>query len=345
MVATVVVKCTISTVGIIGNGFVIVILLSTMRKSLADTTRWLILNLAICNFCDVAVYVPLRVYDMLTSLTKQGRGFVTEACCQAVSYVACTFSAVGFFTIATISLVRYLLICHPLKARRCLTSKNTLIGIVALWLLAAITALPLPLRFTYVAKVYLWEGEMDVCLLDVLNDETIGSDWKMYYTAIFTLYFLFPVISLTYFYTAIFLQLHENQDDLQNTNMANAVKSRKCLAKRLLYIAVLFVLLHSPMFLVYLLMTFGVKLKSNPVFAMVFIETMVTVHAALNPFIYCAQSRSLFTRRLFKFLSSGDTSVVGPDSPAIMTRRNGLTTSAQLSLLREEGNLRLKCEL
>ena len=335
MLTMVVVNFTIAIVGIIGNGFVIVILLRTLHKSIVDTTRWLILNLAVCNFCDLAVYVPLRNFDMLTSFKNQGQGFISDTCCQAVSFMRVTFAAVGFFTIAAISLVRYLLICHPLKARHCITTRNTLMGILGFWIFAGLTALPFPLRFTYVAKVYLWDRKMNVCLLDVLNDESNAFDWIVYYTIISAVYFALPLISSTYFYTAVFRQLHENQDDFQTTKMGNTLKSRRKLANCLLFIAILFVLLHSPMFLVYLLMTFGVELKSNPLFTMIVIETLTTINAALNPFIYCAQSRSLFRKRMFKFLSNGEISV-GPESPTVTRKRQrheGITSSTPLSLL------------
>ena len=338
MITMVAINFTIALVGIIGNSFAIVVLSRTVHKSVVDTTSWLILNLAICNFCDLAVYVPLRNLNILTSFNNQGRGFISDTCCRTVSFIRITFAAVGFFTIAAISLVRYLIICHPLKARRFITTRNTLMGILGFWIFSASTSLPFPLRFTYVAEVYLYDRRMDVCLLDVFNDESKASDWIIYYTIISTVYFVLPLVSSTYFYTAVFIELHGNQDDLQTTIMAKTLKSRRNLAKRLLFVAALFVLLQSPMFLVYLLMTFGVELKSNPLFTMIVIETLTTINAALNPFIYCAQSRSLFRKRMFKFLNGGDISAV-PENPTITTRKKQLqdrmATSTPLSLLLE----------
>ena len=338
MITMVAINFTIALVGIIGNSFAIVVLSRTVHKSVVDTTSWLILNLAICNFCDLAVYVPLRNLNILTSFNNQGRGFIFDTCCRTVSFIRITFAAVGFFTIAAISLVRYPIIWHPLKARRFITTRNTLMGILGFWIFSASTSLPFPLRFTYVAEVYLYDRRMDVCLLDVFNDESKASDWIIYYTIISTVYFVLPLVSSTYFYTAVFIELHGNQDDLQTTIMAKTLKSRRNLAKRLLFIAALFVLLQSPMFLVYLLMTFGVELKSNPLFTMIVIETLTTINAALNPFIYCAQSRSLFRKRMFKFLNGGDISAV-PENPTITTRKKQLqdrmATSTPLSLLLE----------
>ena len=333
-IAIISLKCIISIVGSVGNGIVIYVLLSTMRKSKVDTTKWLILNLAICDLFDVAIYEPIRIYDMMNPFTRQGKGSVSEGMCKTVSFITQTFAAVGLLTVAAISLVRYLLICHPLKARRCLTWKNTVVGIVGIWIIAALTILPFPLHFTYVAKVHLWGGDMDVCLTELFGEESI--DWMVYYTLIFIFYFLLPVISLMYFYTVIFRQFHANENHLHDTKMAKAMKARRSLAKLLLFIAILFVLLHTPLFLLFLAMTFGAELKSNPVFTIVCIETLSTANAALNPYIYCAQSRSFFRKRMFKFLSTVDTSVGTENSPSVARKtgtEDGIIPSIKLSSL------------
>ncbi len=52
---------------------------------------------------------------------------------------------------------RFLLIGYPLKAKQILTKWNVRISILVIWIVAIVTTLPLPIRFTFVAVAHFKE--------------------------------------------------------------------------------------------------------------------------------------------------------------------------------------------
>ncbi len=76
---------------------------------------------------------------------------------------------------------RFLLIGYPLKAKQILTRWNVRISILVIWIVAIVTTLPLPIRFTFVAvahfkEVWLW-------IMHKLNDHSkyvVVSDYNLF---------------------------------------------------------------------------------------------------------------------------------------------------------------------
>ena len=84
---------------------------------------------------------------------------------------------------------------------------------------------------------------MYVCVIELFGEKTM--DCMVYSMLIFVRYFLLPGISLMYFHTVIFRQFRANEDHLQDTKLTKAMKAGRSFAKRLLFIANLFVLLPA----------------------------------------------------------------------------------------------------
>ncbi len=75
------------------------------------------------------------------------------------------FLPIIFFLI--IYFPRFLLIGYPLKAKQILTKWNIRISILLIWVVAIITTLPLPIRFTFVAVAHF--KEVRICIMHNLD--------------------------------------------------------------------------------------------------------------------------------------------------------------------------------
>ena len=298
------INCLVIVLGALGNGFVLYFLIRYRRRTRQSTTPYLLINLAVCDFFVTTVHQPLRVIDILLPFATHGPVGITLTYCKVTFFLASIFSAVGFHTLVLIGLERYLMICLPFKSKTWVTVSNTFKAIAAIWIIAFVCVLPLPVHFTYIAKVSLSGTDLDFCFADLFGTESSG--WVIYYTIVFIMYYAIPVISLVHFYVRIFQTLNKDIKDLPtgDADQAKMVRKRKSLAKLLLSIAILFVVLHSPFFIGFLMMTYGYRGPKNPIFALLLGESLVTMNSAIDPFIYCAQSRSFFKRKMFSILSS-----------------------------------------
>ena len=318
------INCLVIVLGALGNGFVLYFLIRYKRRTRNSTTRYLLINLAVCDFFVTTIHQPLRVLDILLPFATHGPVGITLTYCEVTAFFANLFASVGFHTLVLIGLERYLMICLPFKSKTWVTVKNTLKCIAAIWIIAIACVLPLPVHFTYIAQVSLSGTELDFCFADLFGEESSG--WVIYFTIEFIMYYVFPVISLVHFYAMIFRTLNRDICELPtgDPGQARMVRKRKSLAKVLLSIAIIFVVLHSPYFIGFLMMTYGFKGFQNPIFGLLLAESLVTINSAIDPFIYCAQSRSFFKRKMFSVLSSSveDRNSRKARSPLLSTYRD-----------------------
>ena len=288
----------------LGNGSVIVFIMK-YRRMRSNTTAYLVLNLAICDFTIAVLHTPMRLVDILVP-KHDGSVHITIAYCQVSGFFTSLISGVGYYTVALISLERFLLICYPLQTKGMLSISRTLKVLAGVWALSFFAALPLPICFTFVTKANINGQFLTFCMNNFFGKDNLSG--QMYYLFLFFFYFLVPVCTITFAYVRIFVTLHKNEMENANVDgvMQKVMMQRKRLAKVMLSVAIVFTVLHTPYFVTFLFISFGFPIPNNPITTLLIIEYLSLLNACFNPFIYSAYSRTFFRRKMMAFLSTND---------------------------------------
>lgn len=300
----------------LGNGSVIFFIIK-YRRMRHNVTAYLVLNLAVCDFTGAVLHQPMRLVDILVPL-HDGAVTITKTYCQVTGFFASLFSGVGYYTVALISLERFLLICYPLETKGMISVKKTIRVLVLVWILALLACLPLPISFTFVCRANIDGTVLTFCMSDILNVNNKAG--HMYYIFLFILYFIIPVVVITFAYVRIFITLNATAMDGNNTDrvLEKVMVQRKRLAKIMLCVAICFTVLHTPYFVTFLLISVGFPVPQNPITTLLIIEFLPLLNAVFNPFIYSANSRIFFRRKMLAFLSTNDDDSLRKKSSASM---------------------------
>jgi neuropeptide Y receptor len=165
-----------SLMGIIGNIFVIFIVLFLAKSNIPQTSHnCFIVNLALSDFVLCLFTMPLNIYRSL----KIYMTFPPAFCKLADSFPAINIY-VSSLTIVTISIYRYLVVCYPYK--QIIGTFSTFIIMISIWLLAIGAASPL---FIYSRSIPAYdEGLIDTMVKVICsqskNDSCEIKSYKMY---------------------------------------------------------------------------------------------------------------------------------------------------------------------
>ena len=263
-----------------GNGFLIVFIARHWKQTHRNVTAILILNLAVCDFINAVCYQPMRLVDILV-YHEENLMF-----CQVSGFFSSFFSGVGFMLMVAIAQERFLLICYPFKAKRFLTLRNTVIVMVCIWACVVICAIPIPIGFIFVLEVPLETGIARFCLVNVSAMDDFRGD--IYFGCVFAMFFVAPLIVVTYSYVRIFKTLrHAFPGNKQNNSGAlRMLQQRQSLAKVMLSTAIIFVVSQGPHWLTFLINMCGYEIKNNPIFTLLLVELLTMISPVMNPIVY-----------------------------------------------------------
>ena len=287
---------------IFGNGYVIYCI-CRHRRFRKNIAAYLVLNLALCDLFNAAVFQPMSLVDILLPFSHKYR-IQNPVYCKTTGFLLSFVQAVTFHTILAISQERLLLICYPFKAKGWLTVQKVKAVLLFIWLSSFCATLPIPMFFAFVETIRLKEANVTICLSLAKDDQLNG---QIYYVILFILYFLIPVIVISASYTRIFYTLSRNMHGVQRNdeNVRRLMQSRKSLAKMMLAIAGLFALSHGPYFCTFLYISLGGTVEHNPLFAVLMLQFLPLLSSSLNPIIYSIRA----TKRqgdMLNFLSGAD---------------------------------------
>ena len=325
----------------LGNGFLIFFIFRNWRVTRRNVTAFLVLNLAICDFINVIVYQPMKLADLFLYQEDPGSGSLVF--CKVTGYFSSFFAGVAFCCMVAISVERMLLICHPFSAKRYLTFRNLVIVMVVIWTLVSLTALPLPILFTFVVRLELENSHATFCLFDPYTPK----NGTIYIWFVTILYFVLPVVVISVAYTRVFLTLNKSlaTKEYENEGIRRMNAQRKSLAKMMLSIALIFVVSIGPHFIVVITLAMGFQIKKNPIFIMVLIDIFAMISPMMNPFVYTVKPQ-VFRRGVTRgssevsqqaaYDSRVRTSLYRPDVPLIrnsagMDQSRSSNTSRQSS--------------
>ncbi|NWI92465.1 GALR2 protein, partial [Pitta sordida] len=268
-------------VGTVGNGLVLAVLLRNGQVKYT-TTNLFILNLAMADLCFIIFCVPFQA----TIYTLDGWLFGAFAC-KVVHFVIYLTMYASSFTLAAVSIDRYLAIRYPLKSRDLRTSQNAGVAIVAIWSLSLLFAGP---YLSYYQIIHY--HDMPICV-------PIWEDQRRKVLDILTFVFgyLLPVtvVSLAYIRTVKFLWT--SVDPIERNSESQ--KAKRKVTKMIVAVAILFCLCWLPHHLVILCFWFGYFPFNWTTYACRLASHCLSyTNSCLNPIVYALISKHF--RKRFK---------------------------------------------
>ncbi|XP_072725636.1 galanin receptor type 3 [Ciconia boyciana] len=267
--------------GTVGNGLVLAVLLRNGQVKY-NTTNLFILNLAMADLCFIVCCVPFQA----TIYTLDGWLFGAFAC-KAVHFLIYITMYASSFTLAAVSVDRYLAIRYPLKSRDLRTSRNAGVAIAAIWSLSLLFAGPYLSYYQIVHYhrvpicVPIWEDQRRK-ILDILT---------------FVFGYLLPVsvVSLAYARTIKFLWT--SVDPIER--ISESRKAKRKVTKMIVAVAILFCLCWLPHHLVILCFWFGHFPFNRATYACRLASHCLSyANSCLNPIVYALISKHF--RKRFK---------------------------------------------
>ncbi|XP_038073895.1 somatostatin receptor type 2-like [Patiria miniata] len=264
-----IVTCILCSMGLLCNGFIIVILIRFPNmKTLANN---FILNLALADFFFMVTFL------FLSHQLKTGRWVFGAFLCRIiVPYDAMTqFLVIDFVMIMSID--RYFAICLPIKSMNFRTLRNGRITSAVIWLVAMLSTLPL-----WIYTVHICQNGSCLCLAGVSSSHNPADNrWWNIYTIIIG--FCVPLIIICICYLLILHQLLRNP--MQDSKNSSRRAARR-VAILVICIIIVFILCFLPFYVVqFVLSTLE---ETNNIIAMVYVVTwsLMYSHSIINPIVY-----------------------------------------------------------
>lgn len=139
--------CTLGALVAVGNGLVIAVIASSV-SGWSHSSRLVLLSLAAADTALALLVVPLNLYRSLAlgpgaEEEGAGAGGGEPSYCRAVAFVNSSLFGASLYSLAGVSLERYVAVFFPLHYRRLLSRRRVVLLIVAAWLLPVLLLLPL----------------------------------------------------------------------------------------------------------------------------------------------------------------------------------------------------------
>uniref|UniRef100_A0A8C9TVH3 Galanin receptor 2a n=1 Tax=Scleropages formosus TaxID=113540 RepID=A0A8C9TVH3_SCLFO len=308
-------------VGTVGNGLVLAVLLrSGQMNAKKKTTNLFILNLCVADLCFIVFCVPFQA----TIYTLEQWVFGSFLCRAVHFFIFLTMYA-SVFTLATVSLDRYLAIRYPLRSRELRTPRNALASICCLWGLSLVFSGP---YLSYYQQMDL-NGSV-VCIPVWGPRERQAMD-----VCTFLFGYLVPVFVLGLTYARTIRHLWRAVDPLEGASESRRAKRK--VTKMIIIVAALFCLCWLPHHLVIMCMWFGHFPLNQTTYALRILSHLVAyANSCLNPIVYALVSkhfrkgfRKAFGCTLLRETALGRVQVA-PAAPTVSTAEVASTEVSQI---------------
>uniref|UniRef100_H3BCE7 Galanin receptor 2 n=2 Tax=Latimeria chalumnae TaxID=7897 RepID=H3BCE7_LATCH len=262
-------------VGTVGNSLVLAVLLRNGQMN-NNTTNLFILNLGIADLCFIIFCVPFQA----TIYTMDGWVF-GPFMCKAVHFFIYLTMYASSFTLAAVSLDRYLAIRYPLRSRELRTPKNALTTICIIWGLSLIFSGP---YLSYYQEI-LHPQNVTVCF-PVWGIQ----QRKIMDICTFVFSYIIPVLILSLTYARTIRYLWTSVDPIEN--MSESKKAKRKVTKMIIIVAVLFCLCWLPHHLVILCFWYGYFPLNQVTYAFRILSHLLSyANSCLNPIVYALVSK------------------------------------------------------
>ncbi|XP_078520407.1 galanin receptor 2b-like [Lissotriton helveticus] len=260
--------------GIVGNSLVLAVLLRNGQMN-HNTTNLFILNLSVADFSFIIFCVPFQA----TIYSLEGWVFGSFMCKAVHFFIYLTMYA-SSFTLAAVSVDRYLAIRYPLRSRELRTPCNAVATMAVIWGLSVLLAGP------YLSYYDLLEyGSSHFCM-----PGWVPWNRKLMDTGTFVLGYVLPVLVVSLSYTRTIKFLWTAVDPLED--MSESKKAKRKVTKMIIIVTVLFCLCWLPYHVVVLCYLYGDFPFNQATYAFRLLShCMAYANSCLNPIVYALVSK------------------------------------------------------
>ncbi|CAH1253796.1 NMUR2 [Branchiostoma lanceolatum] len=280
--------------GITGN--VLTMIIFTTVPSLRNPTNFYLLSLAFSDLLMLVINLPV---DMTEQLFQKSWVLGDTVCRSHVFMNELCYSAT-VMSICTLSIERYIAICHPLQAKTLVTKERTMTAIVAVWLLSIAFSLPVSLWIQEVSfRLPSGESVWAKCTIPLQYQEQV-----QYFTAVATVvFFVVPMCLLAGLYLLIGVKLHKTRSNPKSRRAgklgrrADALinKTRGQAVKKLGLVVLAFAVCWTPYHALRLMYVYADMFGSTAKVVYLNMDYVSTVllylNSALNPVLYNLASK------------------------------------------------------
>uniref|UniRef100_A0A4X2KZM6 Galanin receptor type 2 n=1 Tax=Vombatus ursinus TaxID=29139 RepID=A0A4X2KZM6_VOMUR len=272
-------------VGTVGNSLVLAVLLRSGQMS--STTNLFILNLGVADLCFIVCCVPFQA----TIYTLDGWAF-GALLCKAVHFLIFLTMYASSFTLATVSLDRYLAIRYPLHSRELRTPRNGLAAIGLIWTLALIFSGP------YLS----YYSQSELANLTVCHPAWSAQRRRAMDLCTFVFSYLLPVLVLGLTYARTLHYLWRAVDPVAALSVSK--RSKRKVTRMIVIVATLFCLCWMPHHALILSVWFGHFPLTRANYVLRILSHLVSyANSCVNPIVYALVSKHF--RKGFRKICEG----------------------------------------
>ncbi|XP_011144276.1 FMRFamide receptor [Harpegnathos saltator] len=307
--------------GILGNTISMIIL---SRPQMKSSINYLLIGLARCD--TVLIIVAMLIYGLPAIYTYTGLLFhykfiVYPKIIKFLYPFSCMAQIVTVYLTLTVTVERYIAVCHPLKARSFCTYGRAQVAVLVIVVFAFLYNLPKFWEIEVYVEIH-WKYNVTVyCITptEMRSNEyyvTLYIHWLYFFV-----YYMFPFIALVIFNTAIYRRVRKANKDLQQ--LSRHQRREIGLATMLLCVVVVFLICNILPLASNIHETF---IEDPPRWMVQIGNLLVTINSSINFIIYVIFGRK-FKRTFLKLFCSARLHGPNRDSPEFQTYDESIVTN------------------
>ncbi|XP_012243009.1 FMRFamide receptor [Bombus impatiens] len=307
--------------GIFGNAISMIIL---SRPQMKSSINYLLIGLARCD--TVLIIISILIYGLPVIYTYTGQLFdykfiVHPKIVRFLYPLSCIAQIATVYLTLTVTLERYIAVCHPLQARSFCTYGRARLAVLVIVLFSFLYNLPKFWEVDYYAEVH-WKYNVTIyCIYpaDLRSNNlyvTVYVHWMYFFIC-----YLFPFLALVIFNAAIYQRVRKANRDLQQ--LSRHQRREIGLATMLLCVVIVFLICN----ILPLASNIHETFFSDPPHWLVQTgNLLVTINSSINFIIYVIFGRK-FKRIFLKLFCNSKLFRPGRDSPEFQTYDESIVTN------------------
>lgn len=264
-------------VALIGN--LLLIFIIKRRPETRSLTGFLFVNMAVADLLVTLVAMPVSLASLYTGGTWP-EGMLGHVTCTPVYFTFFVTLGASIFSLLLMSVDRYFAVAFPL--RRFGTFRRARVLSVVIWLSAMIFSIPVAIVWRLYAS-----GPFVLCgpKFDILGE--FGETG--YYTYLFLLMYLIPLIMMSTLYSLVCrsLWLRSTPGEVSSETEKRNQKTKRRVVRMLVIITAAFALCWFPTHFYHLILAFRPEVHgSSPPYVMFLCFWFGHANSAVNPWLY-----------------------------------------------------------
>ncbi|XP_068437361.1 galanin receptor type 1b [Clinocottus analis] len=270
----------IFVVGVVGNSLVMAVIGKVKyggRRRASSPTNIFILNLSVADLLFLLLCVPFQA--TIYSLPQWVFGSVL---CSFGHYFSAVSMLVSVFTLAAMSVDRYVAVVLSNKSARVRSRQNALCGVCAIWMLSLLVSVPVFQHQVLTShpsapnSTFCWE-------------QWSGASRRAYRVTLLLIGYLLPLLLISCCYSKVLFHLHKKLKNMSR----NSGRSKRKTAQTVLLVVAAFTICWMPHHIIAMWVEFGTFPLNEATFAFRIVSHCLSYgNSCVNPVLYAFLSEN-----------------------------------------------------